>query len=112
MIRCPITCIVHVWRYSRRNDAIERDQIQRGDRAQPAKIADRDVSIDHDLGQVRRRQIESRVPDDGGHCQCDLTAVRPQVREQPPHQAAVVGTAEDVVVDHDAFSSSSSNCLR
>ena len=41
-----------------------------------------------------------------------LAAIRPQIREQPPHEAAVVGFAEDVIVDHDAFSSSSSSCLR
>ena len=78
----------------------------------PAEIADRDVAIDHDLGQVRRREVESRVPDDGDDGDRHLAAVRTQVRQQPPHQAAVVGTTEDVVVDHDAFSSSSSNCLR
>ena len=83
-----------------------------GDRPEASEIAGRNVSIDDDLREVRRREVERGVPDDRDDGNDHLPAIRTQIREQPPHQAAVVGFAEDVIVDHDAFSSSSSNCLR
>ncbi len=64
MIRCPVICIVQVWAYSSANDAEQRGQVEHGDDAEPGQVAGRDVAVDDQLGQVRRRQLEHRVADD------------------------------------------------
>ena len=63
-----------------------------------AQIAVGDVAIDRQLHQVRLRELQHRGRDDRGERQRHLRLVRPQVLQQPAHQACVVGLAEDFFV--------------
>jgi hypothetical protein len=93
----------------------KRREIQRGDERQPLDVAPRNVAIDDELDEIGRRQLEHRMSDDGGRRQHDVRFVRPQVRDQTPHQSRVVRFSENVFVvngHYEAASSSSSSCLR
>jgi hypothetical protein len=98
-----------------RKGAKERRQVDPRDAQHAGDVAGGDVAIDHDQGEVRRRELERRMREDGRCRERDLPAVRPQVREQAPHQPRVVGLAEDLLFvagHHDAASSSSNCCWR
>ena len=87
---------------------------EQGEGGQAGGVARRDVGVYRDLGQVRRRELQQRQPQDGEERQPDAGAVGPHVAQQPAHQARVVGLAEDLVVrlDHPRSSACSINCLR
>ncbi len=75
-------------------------QVDPRDVHQSTQIAGWDVRVDDQLGQVRRGQLQHRVRDDGRKRHQHRSPVRPQITQQPPHETAVVGFADDVVVLH------------
>ncbi len=98
----------------RREGAGEGGEIEQGDDAESRDVAGRDVGVDDELRQVRRRELRRRVGHDGSHRHGDLPAVRAEVAEQPAHQPRVVGLPEDLLfVDrHQEAASSSSSSWR
>jgi hypothetical protein len=88
-------------------------QVHRGDGREAGQIASRDIAVDDDLREVRRRQLQGRVANDRRDGEDHLRAIRAQIPQQPPHEPAVVCLSQDLVVVHqDAASSSSRSCLR
>ena len=74
MIRCPVSCIVQVCRYSAANAADQDGDVHRGEAIEPVQVAGRDVAVDGDLDQVRLRQRRAGADEDGDERQRDLTA--------------------------------------
>ena len=83
-----------------REGAGQDRQVDPRDVHQSAQVAGGDVRVDDQLGQVRRRQLQHRVRDDGRKRHQHRSPVRAQIAQQPPHEAAVVGFADYVVVLH------------
>jgi hypothetical protein len=81
-------------------------------------VEEREIAVADPVVDRLLREVGSREPDEGiehdDHDRDDhVDAVRPEVGEQPPHQAVIVGaTLGFLVVRHDAWSSSSSCCSR
>ena len=78
----------------------EDDEIQRREPIEAFEAPGRNVPVDCRLDQVGLRERRGRPDDDRDEGDPDLPPVRPQILQQPPHQARVVGFAEDLVVVH------------
>ena len=89
---------------------------------EPGEVPLRDVLVDGDLDEIRRRQLGHRVADERQERTGDVPLVRTQVRQQAAHQPRVVGLAEDFFFverhgcrgtgpAYEAASSSSSSCF-
>ena len=73
----------------------ENDEVERGEPIEASEPAGGDKAIDRGLDEVRLGELGGGAGDDGDECNGHLPPVRPQVRQQAPHQPRVVRLAED-----------------
>ena len=77
----------------------EPNECRRNDR-ESTQVARRDVSIDRDLGKPRKRDLQHRFEKNQEQRKRHELLVRPEIRDQPAHQARVVSFSEDFFVVH------------
>jgi hypothetical protein len=65
----------------------EHRQIQPRDVVQVDRVVVTDAVVDRFLGEVGAGEADDRIGEHDNHGEHDLPAVRPQVAEQPAHEA-------------------------
>ena len=71
-----------------------------GEHAEPLQLSGHDVLVDSQFGEVGRRKLQCRETDDRGECPSDGHPMRAHEANEPPHEPAVIGLAQDIVVRH------------
>ena len=94
---------LHVFRRERKDENADVEERQP---VQPVRLAGGDMPIDGDLHEVRLKERGDGAEEQRDERDANLPPVRPQVRQQPPHQPCVVGLSENFVVVRAAHASS------
>ena len=74
----------------------QHGQVDQRDVVEAGKIALGDVLVDGDLDQIRRRELRHRVADQREQRTGHVPLMGTEVPQKAPHEARVVGLAEDV----------------
>ncbi len=86
-----------------------REHEEKRHRAQAAEVLRHHVAVDRDLQEIRLDEERDRPGGEKDEREPNRRAVRPQVAPEPPHEADVVGAADDLVGLVHAQSASSSS---